>query len=63
MGFKSPFDDPGISHGICLRCSREVIEAAKRKEKPFRRDSKQTSTKLLQEVLQNKTIGSSMAVT
>ena len=29
MGFKKPFDDPGISHGICFRCSRDVIEAAK----------------------------------
>jgi hypothetical protein len=31
IGFKSPLNDPSISHGICLRCSQQVI-AAKRKD-------------------------------
>jgi hypothetical protein len=38
IGFKSPLNDPSISHGICLRCSQQVIEAAKRKEKQARLD-------------------------
>ena len=39
MGLKSPIDDPSVSHGICLLCSREVIEAARRMEKQTRIDN------------------------
>jgi len=32
MGQKTPFSDRSVTHGICLACSAEVIETAKRDE-------------------------------